>query len=53
MCKVSVERACRLGNFSRGGWYRKSTARDQSKLTLSEYVKSNQVRLLEAAKFYF
>jgi len=34
MCKVSVERACRLGNFSRGGWYRKSTARDQSGLRM-------------------
>ena len=34
MCKVSVERACRLGNFSRGGWYRKRTARDQSGLRM-------------------
>jgi putative transposase len=34
MCKVSIERACRLGNFSRGGWYRKSTARDQSGLRM-------------------
>ena len=28
------ERACRLGNFSRGGWYRKRTARDQSGLRM-------------------
>lgn len=34
MCKVSIERACRLGNFSRGSWYRKSTARDQSGLRM-------------------
>ena len=34
MCKVSVERACRLGNFSRGSWYRKSTAKDQSGLRM-------------------
>src|SRR5690348_4991014 len=34
MCKVSVERACRLRNFSHGSWYRKSTARDQSGLRM-------------------
>ena len=34
MCKVSVERACRLGNFSRGDSYRKSKAQDQSGLRM-------------------
>jgi transposase InsO family protein len=40
MCKVSVERGCRLGNFSRGGWYRKSTARDQSGLRMRDIAMS-------------
>ncbi|MEQ4617140.1 MAG: IS3 family transposase, partial [Corticimicrobacter sp.] len=32
--QVSVQRACRLGQFSSGSWYRKSRARDQSALRM-------------------
>jgi putative transposase len=31
---VSTVRSCRLAQFTRGAWYRKSTARDQTALTL-------------------
>lgn len=31
---VSCVRACRLGGISRAGWYRKSTAKDQSALRM-------------------
>ena len=31
---VSYVRACRLGGISRAGWYRKSTAKDQSALRM-------------------
>lgn len=31
---TSCQRACRLGGISRAGWYRKSTAKDQSALRL-------------------
>ena len=31
---LSCVRACRLGGISRAGWYRKSTAKDQSALRM-------------------
>jgi len=34
MYQVSVERACRLGQFPSGSWYRKSIAQDQSALRM-------------------
>ena len=32
--QIAVARACRLAGFSRAGWYKKSTARDQSALRM-------------------
>jgi putative transposase len=32
--QIDVRRACRLAGFSRSGWYKKSTARDQSALRM-------------------
>lgn len=32
--QIDVRRACRLAGFSRSGWYKKSTAKDQSALRM-------------------